>query len=146
MGLSVSAAASIVIIGVLLIFGTLYPAIETSRELKNEARSDWLQRQDAKQRSDMTVTDIDHTEERLDIDLENTGDTALKLNELEVLINGVYKSEMISNWVVDEDITETDLWNPGQSLNITLQGIEDEVRRVVVVNEFGIEVYHSEVK
>lgn len=147
MGLSVSAAAGIVIIGVILIFGTLYPAIESSRQMKNEARSEWAQRQDAEQRAAMTITSIDlnQTEERLNISLKNTGDTALNLEELEILINGVYMSEKISDWVVEEEITNTNIWNPCQHLNLTLQNIEeDSIQRVVVVDEFGSETYYGE--
>lgn len=145
MGLSVSAAAGIVMIGVILIFGTLYPAIERSRELKNEARSEWIQQQDAKQRADMTITYINHTDERLNISLINTGDTSLGLNELEVLVDGVYESENIMGWIVEEDITNTNIWNPGQDLKLILQDIEEEsIERVMVVDEFGSETYYSE--
>jgi len=143
--LSVSAAAGIVMIGVILIFGTLYPAIERSRELKNEARSEWIQQQDAKQRADMTITYINHTDERLNISLINTGDTSLGLNELEVLVDGVYESENIMGWIVEEDITNTNIWNPGQDLKLILQDIEEEsIERVMVVDEFGSETYYSE--
>ncbi len=147
MGLSVSAAAGIVMIGVILIFGTLYPAIESSTKLKNEARSEWSQWQEAKQRADMTITNVSHTDEQLNISLKNTGDTTLKVDELEVLVDGTYRSENINHTVVAGNINNTNLWNPGQNLTITLEKIEKEnVQRVSVVDEFGSETYHSEVK
>ncbi|MBS3817761.1 MAG: hypothetical protein KGY76_09395 [Candidatus Thermoplasmatota archaeon] len=146
MGLSVSAAAGIVLIGVILIFGTLYPAIQSSEDMKNEAKREWFDRRDKEQRSDMNVSSVNYTEsqDRVNITLENTGDTTLHIGEIEVLLNGTCSSEKISRWIVDGSITNTDLWNPGQDLKLILEDIHvKNVRRVAVVNEFGTSVYHT---
>ncbi|GEM_PF-649858 len=144
MGLSVSASAAIVMIGFVLVFGTLYPAIESSQEIKNEARSQWLDWRDEKQNAEMSVDSVEYIEQdtRLNISLKNTGDTAFAISELEVLLDGVYSTDKVTGYVVDQRIENTDIWNPGQDLNLTLEEVEEEIHRVLVVNEFGSEAYH----
>ncbi|MEF8873914.1 MAG: hypothetical protein V5A88_04490 [Candidatus Thermoplasmatota archaeon] len=145
MGLSVSASAAIILIGFVLVFGTLYPAIENSQDIKNEARKQWLDWKEEKQKAEMTIESLEYTndEDRLNISLKNTGDTVLEIKELEVFLDGVYSTDKLTREVVDHHIENTDIWNPGQHLNLTLEPIEEGFDRVLVVNEFGSEAYHT---
>ncbi|MFP3871892.1 MAG: hypothetical protein ACOC55_03275 [Candidatus Natronoplasma sp.] len=146
MGLSVSASAAIVLVGVVLIFGTLYPAIERAQEIEEEARNDWLEWKDQKQRAEMTISDVNYlgAENILNISLNNTGDTVLDINELEVLLDGVYCTDKVTSKIIDDQIENTDLWNPGQKLVLSLEDVEEETNRVLVVSEFGSGTYHVE--
>lgn len=141
MGLSVSAAAAIVLIGFFLVFGTIYPAIEQSQELEMEARLDWIETQDARSKADMLISGVVHEEETMVIDVVNTGGVTLKTSEIEVLMDGHYQSHKINSMAVD-GINNTRLWNPGQVLTVTLEEVPSrETVRIVVVNEFGTGAY-----
>ncbi|MFO8109185.1 MAG: hypothetical protein R6U17_01485 [Thermoplasmata archaeon] len=144
MGLSVSAAAGIVLIGFILVFGSMYPALERSQELKNEARIEWLEEQDARNNADMYISKVEHNESSrsLNIISKNIGSTVLRVSEIDVLLNGLYHSEKISASYV-EGVNNTNLWNPGQELNLTLLDVTlERVERVILVDEFGSRSYY----
>ncbi len=144
MGLSVSASAGVVLVGVILIFGTLQPAVEKASEIKEEARSDWLDWKEKKEKSEMEILEINYTESKsiLNITVKNNGDAPLDIREIEVLLNGTYSTHKINSTVVDNHIKNTNVLNPGQVLNITLEEVKQKISRIVVVNEFGSKTYY----
>ncbi len=139
MGLSVSASAGIVLIGIVLIFGTLYPAVDESQRLKNEARDEWNEWENDKKRSDLRIESIQisNQEDTIDITADNIGHTVLDVTELEIIIDGIYRTQNISKYVIDGEIENTTILNPKQNITITIENIGVEFDRIVIVNEFG---------
>ncbi len=111
--------------------------------MKNDAREEWLDWREEKQQAGMNITEVRYEDHELNITLTNTGDTIMDIRELEVMLNGNYSTDKIEDQVVDEEIENTNIWNPGQKLTLSLENVDEDINRVAIVNEFGSIIYHS---
>jgi len=138
MGFSVSASTAIVFAGMFLAVGILYPAASNGFE----------QVQDAQVERDQSQLDLRNTAIELadtgdgDINVDNTGSTALKISEVDVIVDGEYQSrdddiDDIDDIRVADANGDTDLWLPGERLEIDVSDSSGDFR---VVTEHGITV------
>jgi flagellar protein FlaF len=122
MGFSVSGAAAIVFAGMLLSFGVFYAATANSFERVSEAERGETDRiVDSRNTAiDITLVERDDTTERLTVHVNNTGAEGLTVNGTDFLVDNDYATGWQGNATVNGD-GETDLWLPGERLNITIR-------------------------
>jgi len=139
MGFSVSASTAIIFAGLFLAFGILFPAVSNGFDVVRDAQVD---RDDAQ--LDLRNTAINITEANGDsITVENTGTTSLTVSEVDLIVGGDYQTRPSESEEVDYEIEnvqneESDLWLPGESIEIT--DFNGQGDRVKVVTEHGISV------
>ena len=135
MGFSVSASTAIVFAGMFLAVGILYPAASNGFEQVQDAQVD---RDDAQLDLRNTAIELADTGDG-DINVNNIGSTALKISEVDVIVDGEYQShdDDIDDIRVADANGDTDLWLPGERLEIN---VSDDSGNFRVVTEHGISV------
>lgn len=140
MGFSVSGATVVVFAGLLVSVATLYPAVDTSNELRRDAIDARDERALELRNTDIEVTTarFSQTLDELTVVVENTGTTTLSVDRTTLLVDGVYRS-------TTTDVaggTGRTVWAPGEELTFTDGFILDLLgtapTRVKVVTEFGV--------
>ena len=138
MGFSTSGAAAIIFIGLLIAVGIAYPVLETAHDRRSTAIDDRDDRA-----LDLRNTAIDDLEatydaegEYLVVNVTNTGSTTLSVSKTDLLIDGEYVT--LPEETTVEDDPDRNLWQPGETLSITIESVDDEPDRVKVVTEYGI--------
>ncbi|WP_101296533.1 flagellin [Halegenticoccus soli] len=136
MGFSVSGSAAIVFAGMFIAFGILYPTVSNGFERVNDARSDAAESDLDRRNTDFEIATAEYnaTDGALAITAENTGSTALSVSRTDVLVDGEYQT--LYDAAVEGD-GETDLWLPGESLNVSVP-LGSEPDRVAVVTSHGV--------
>ena len=156
MGFSVSASTALIFAALFLAFGTLYPAMANGYERVEEADA-----AKADHNLDQSQTDIrlesfsadinngNNNLNQLDIVVNNTGQTALTVSEIDILLNGDYiewtngDSNDNVRTEVEGDQT-TDLWLPNEEIDIRLGDsgpIEgDGTYNFKIVTEHGVSI------
>ena len=134
MGFSVSASTAIIFAGLFLAVGILYPAVSNGFEQVQDAQ---VERDQAQLDLRNTAIEIANTGNG-DINVTNTGSTVLKVSEVDVIVDGQYQSreDLEDNIEVTGASDGTDLWLPGERLEIDVDG-DGSFR---VVTEHGISV------
>jgi len=134
MGFSVSASTAIIFAGLFLAVGILYPAVSNGFEQVQDAQ---VERDQAQLDLRNTAIEIANTGNG-DINVTNTGSTVLKVSEVDVIVDGQYQSreDLEDNIEVAGASDGTDLWLPGERLEIDVDG-DGSFR---VVTEHGISV------
>ncbi|MEF8813730.1 MAG: fla cluster protein flaF [Halovenus sp.] len=139
MGFSVSGAAAIIFIGLLISAATLVPAVQDAadaREAGMDAREERLLEQ---QNTAIEMIDaVYYTNGTLVVRVENTGTTSLDANVTDLLVDGIYADPTTA---IDGD-TERTLWTPGTELRFEY-AIGTSPERVAVVTERGIQAATS---
>jgi len=144
MGFSVSAATAVIFAGLFLALGIFYPAMVNSYERVQAADADQADRALEQANTDIQLDDATGGGQ-LTATLTNTGSTSLTVSETDVLVDGSYiqRSELdttVTN-VDGTDDSATDLWLPGETLEITYNpGEPFNGNRVRVVTEHGVAV------
>ena len=145
MGFSVSAATAVIFAGLFLALGIFYPAMANSYERVQAADADQADRALEQANTDIQLADATDGGNQLDVTLTNNGSTSLTVSETDVVVDGTYiqRSELDTT-VVDVDGTDdsaTDLWLPGETLEITYNPTgQFNGNRVRVVTEHGVAV------
>jgi len=145
MGFSVSAATAVIFAGLFLALGIFYPAMVNSYERVQAADADQADRALEQANTDIQLADATDGGNQLDVTLTNNGSTSLTVSETDVVVDGTYiqRSELDTT-VVDVDGTDdsaTDLWLPGETLEITYNPTgQFNGNRVRVVTEHGVAV------
>lgn len=136
MGFSVSGSAAIVFVGLFIAFGTFYSASTNTMEQVTDARSDWEDRDLAQRNTDIEITaaTYNNTSERLVVETNNTGATALSVNETDLIADNEYLFPARSD--VNGD-AGTDVWAPGQRLTYTVS-VATQPDRVRVTTGTGV--------
>jgi len=117
-----------------LAVGILYPAVSNGFEQVQDAQVD---RDQAQLDMRNTAIEIADTGDR-DINVTNTGSTALKVSEVDVIVGGQYQPHGdLENIDVADTDSSTDLWLPGERLEID---VSDDSGSFRVVTEHGISV------
>lgn len=137
MGLSVSAATMIIVIGMLFGFGIAYSAATTSVDDVSSAHMDRVDSALALQNSAFEITAVSYNESanRLEIQAENTGTEPLDVGAVDYLIDG---DIAIPDQIAVEGSQDTTLWLPGERVVGTFEGIPEEPERTMVVAERGL--------
>jgi len=131
MGFSVSASTAIIFAGVFLAIGVLYPAVSNGYEQVQDAEVDRADAQLDMRNSDIVIDSISSTS----ITVNNTGSTSLTVSDVNLVVDGEYMTSFDTNVV---GASGTDLWLPGESLEITNFGTANN--RIKVVTNHGISV------
>ncbi len=143
MGFSVSASTAVIFAGLFLALGMFYPAVANSYERVQAADANQADRALEQANTDIqldgtTINNIPAGDNEVVVTLTNNGSTSLTVSETDLLINGTYIQRSELNTKVDGDTT-TDLWLPGETLDITYD-TSGAVNRVRVVTEHGVAV------
>ena len=138
MGFSVSGSAAIVFAGLFIAFGMFHSAATDSFERVSDAQQDQTN-ENVDQRNtaiDITSTSYDSGTGTLTVDVENTGATALSLNETDVIVDNTYETNWQDGATVGGN-AETDLLLPEETVTITIS-IGSQPDRVKVVTQHGV--------
>ena len=139
MGLSISASAAIFFAAFLVIFGTLYGSLDSFNDSINAAQNDEFDRYTAIMNTDIDITQVDAIAGT--VTLENTGEVALNIGDMDILIDGVPRNDNITGTSVNGD-TETAIWVPSEELTLFLTTDLTDAR-VKIVTENGVAAYYG---
>jgi len=143
MGFSVSAATAVIFAGLFLALGIFYPAMANSYERVQTADANQADRALEQANTDIRLDDATDGGNQLDVTLTNTGSSSLTVSETDVLADGSYiQRGELDTTVIDvdgNDDSTTDLWLPGETLEITYNPSGTfNADRVRVVTEHGV--------
>ncbi|MFB6179274.1 MAG: flagellin [Halorientalis sp.] len=135
MGFSISGSAAIIFAGMLLSFGIFYGATSNSFDRISEARTAQADAVVAEHNVDINVVAYERigSTNRLTILVNNTGSTALSVDKTDLFVDNAY---ITSRKTQVDGNSNTDLWAPGQQLNITVR--VSTPARAKIVSEHGI--------
>lgn len=146
MGFSISGSFAIVAFATFLAAGVLVPTAVNTVDDINRAQQTVDDNRLFQQNTEIEITRAEWTEhpvfdDRIIVEVENTGSTTLNINETDVLVdNTYYTREDFSSESVDGN-EETELWRPGETYEFEiLRGLLDEIppQRVKIITEFGV--------
>lgn len=150
MGFSVSASFAVAVIAGFIALGMVYPAVSGGFESVSGASQDAGERRLAAINTDVNVTEacFDAGNDRIHLEVENTGSTGLGLNRTHVLVDNVLQVSFEDRDV--DGISGTEVWAPGETaaINFTytqpsnIESVEPDPDRLTVASEHG--VYDSE--
>ncbi|MGM0605303.1 MAG: flagellin [Halobacteriota archaeon] len=151
MGFSVSASTAIVVAGLFLAFGMFYPAMANSFERVTGAESDSAddlldQRNTAIELQNATTENVTDEEGwTLTVNVTNNGSTAITVSTVDLLVDNGYQNRSEMNTTVYGQTADdtTDLWLPGETLELAVDGLTDQPARTTVVVRHGIRVSGS---
>ena len=141
MGFSVSGATVILFLGIFISFGVAYTAANDGFERVSDAYTDSTDDELTRKNTAISVADASVANEGgqlyLNVSVNNTGSTALSVNDTDILIDGIYTghTEMATLEVDGDDAT--DLWLPGETLQANVS-VESRPTRVKVVTGPGV--------
>lgn len=87
--------------------------------------------------TDVTITGTSFNTGEFTVQVLNEGSTTLSVNATDVILDGVYQSTWVSSNVSGS--TTTDIWAPGETLNVTVSA-DSAPDRVKVVTGTGVSV------
>jgi flagellar protein FlaF len=121
MGFSVSGAAVVVSLGLLVSAAVLYPALDRHAERRVEAVDDRHERALDRQNTALDALDATHDAdaERLVVTVENAGTTGLDVARVDLLVDGEYRTVPAANVTVAGD-ADTGTWLPGERLRVAV--------------------------
>lgn len=146
MGFSISGSFAIVAFATFLAAGVLVPTAVNTVDDINRAQQTVDDNRLFQQNTEIEITRAEWTEhpvfdDRIIVEVENTGSTTLNINETDVLVDNTYFArEDFSSESVDGN-EETELWRPGETYEFEiLRGLLDEIppQRVKIITEFGV--------
>ena len=115
MGFSVSGAMVVILIGVLVAFGLMVPAVVDGFDRVSAAQDDRTDRLVDRMNADFIVDSTQTPGGGFRITLVNTGSVGFSISSIDVLIDGEYTEAYTTSVDGSED---TDLWLPGEELVI----------------------------
>lgn len=151
MGFSVSAGTAIILIAAFASVGMLYTTayngfedVQTAQEIDHEADVDTLN-------SEIAITEITHNSSAnphyVNVSATNNGSVTLAVDETDFLLNGTYWSPTRDDvtYTIVSDGTQlstgpdgTNLWEPHETLQITLRENVTDPLTVKLVAETGV--------
>lgn len=136
MGFSTSGATAIIFMGVLIAAGIAYPVFQTAHEQRTTAIEDRDDRSLAMRNTAVEVASWSYNESgngNFTMDVNNTGSTVLSVPETDLLVDGVYQESYETRV---NGSTERELWQPGETLTVTVS--TSRPNRVKIVTEHGV--------
>ena len=148
MGISVSASTAIIFAGLLVVVGALYPVAANGFDRVATANSEIQDRHLEAQNTDLEFahTVYDDEEGTLTVEVNNTGTVGLAITETSLVVGNEFVAFEGGDTAIDGDVggdgdTDTELWLPGETLQISVDvdGADvNEGDRAVVVAEYGV--------
>lgn len=138
MGFSVSGATAIVFIGMIVSLGIAYSGAFNGFEQVNDAYRDDADRALDQKNTAINVTNVSWNEtgpNYLTVEIENTGAKTLSVEDTDLLVDNVYQEAFVTRAV--DGNADTDLWLPGETLNLTVT-TDARPDRVKLVTETGV--------
>ena len=138
MGFSVSGATVIMFLGMIASLGIAYSGAFNAFEQVDDAYRDDADRVLDQKNTVIELANVSWEQtgtDQLTVEVENTGSTSLSVNDTDLLVDNEYKVDFV-NRTVDGNAA-TDLWLPGETLNLTVTN-ETKPTRVKVVTETGV--------
>lgn len=138
MGFSVSASVAIIVVGLAISFTTIYPIADAGYERVTDARSDSTDDLLDQQNTAIELSSLsyDGGAGTLTVKVNNTGTTTLSVSDTDLVVDNEYSE---GTTTVDGN-AETDLWHPGETLTVEVDGVSARPDRVRLVTEHGISV------
>lgn len=148
MGFGVSGATAVVVVGLFVSAGIFYDAAATSYEAVDEAEDGRAEALLEQRNTAVSVANaaIQAPGNALVVRVSNTGSTSLAVPETTLLAdNVVVPHDANATWAVESD-TETDVWLPGETLEVTVSrtwlddifGVDGDPERVKLAAETGV--------
>lgn len=136
MGISVSASAGVVFLGVFLAVGIGYPAAANAFEQVADARHDATDRALAEANTDVSVTNATYNDsnETLVVTAVNDGSTTLDVSQATLFADNDLTDPAVS---VEGDAS-TDLWLPGETARFSVDVGATAPDRAQVVVDHGV--------
>lgn len=137
MGFSVSGSAAIVFIAAFVSVGILYTAAYNGYEEVTVAEDGQADRLLQQRNTDVSIvgTAYNASETNFTVEIMNEGSATLSVSETDVVLDGAYQPTWGSYNVSGS--TTTDVWAPGESLNVTIS-TDTNPSRVKVVTGSGV--------
>ncbi|MEZ3115783.1 flagellin [Halobaculum sp. MBLA0147] len=133
MGISHSASAAVIFLGVFVAAGSLYPAVANGTERVTDAQQAARDNALAEKNTEINVTRaVYYTGKRVEVNVTNTGTTTLDLEAVNLLVDGE-----ATNPTGTIDGVERETWLPGETANFSVD-FANEKDRVVVVVDYGV--------
>jgi len=140
MGFSVSGSAAILFIAAFVSVGILYSAAYNGYERVQDADNSYDDRMLEQRNTAVNVTDATYNatgNEYVTVNVTNEGSTSLSVDDTDVLVDGEFQPrDSYVDWDV-EGQSDTSLWLPGETYNVTLD-VGTDGSRVKVVTAGGI--------
>ena len=139
MGFSVSGSAAIIFVGIIVAIGVAVPPVVGSFGSLAGAQGEQVDRGIDALNTEFEIESATYDDEnnRLTLELVNTGSTTLSVAGTSVLLDGAIPAEDDVTTEADSDAS-AELWLPGQRLMIEIEGVTAQPDRVKVVAENGI--------
>ncbi|MDW5562862.1 MAG: hypothetical protein SA339_06505 [Methanomassiliicoccus sp.] len=137
MGMSVSIATAIIFIASLISFASLAGALDQAQSSLIEAQKASASRDVEALHTSISLTEIDRPNGTIEV--VNSGEVTLSLDELDIFINGTLSNERITSMTV-QGHNDTKLWLSGEVLVIDLNG-ELSGAAIKIVTANGTSVY-----
>ena len=135
MGFSVSGSLVVVLLGLFIALSVYYGSVSNAMERVNDARLAQHEHSDGIHDADLNVTSLSVVTSPscgVELEVNNTGSTELAINDTDVLVDNDFQG--VDDWDsynVDGD-TDTEVWLPGEQLEITISRSSDPTRVKVV--------------
>lgn len=137
MGFSVSGSFAIIVIGGLVALGIFASATTNGFERVTSAQQAETDAELDRQNTAIEIQNVtyDNPNETLSLRVTNNGSTALSVSATDVLVDNVYQESFAERSV--EGDTVTDLWLPGETLDLEIDQSE-EPDQVKIVTQTGV--------
>jgi len=131
-----SGSYALLAIALLVAFGTLYPTVSNTGERIAGAQEEVREQRNHLADTAIAVASATYDGSTLSLRVNNTGERTLSVARTDVLVDGAYFGEGSFESSAVDGTSGTDLWQPGQTLEVTI-AVDDPVR-VKVVTELGV--------
>lgn len=137
MGIGVSAATAILLVGAIYHGGLLLSAHGNADDKVRAATADAEARALVKRVGAIDITTVSHNGgiDRLTVTVENTGGATFNVTKLELLIDGVVETSSITTMTVEG--TVSNVWAPATTLIVTVDDWPPAPSAVIVVAPSG---------
>ncbi len=124
MGFSVSAGFAIVTAALFVSMGSMVNSMDRAYQDESSGRESKskLERERLATSLDIVSYSYDAEDDELTVKTENTGNIALFVSEVDILVNGAFLVPLTGTSHVDGDTT-TDIWGINEFLNVTVEVI-----------------------
>lgn len=144
MGFSTSGATAILFVGVLVAVGIAYPVVQTAHEERTTAVDDRDDRALEMRNTAIDLETASYDGSELTVNATNTGSTTLTVPATDLLVDGAFVADGEWTGTAVDGTTGRELWQPGETLSITVTA-DDRPDRVKLVTEYGIAETTTEV-
>jgi archaellum component FlaF (FlaF/FlaG flagellin family) len=138
MGVSVSAAAAIMFTTFVILFGVIFGAVDHFQTSVMESQDQHLDADRDLRGLSISIISVNDTLDN--IVLCNDGQTTILLDDLDVLLDGVFLDRSNYNTTVS-GISNTMIWGPTENMTISLDGDLDGMRIKVTVKGWASAYY-----